>query len=121
MEDAKIPEFQNSVNVLNHAREKTLLTKLLQQLQKDFSKTGLNLDFNVPWENETLIQIIKEEVYRLLLEKFDNYLALLYVIDIAEKEFAYVDGNDAVEVSGQVTFLILKREFQKVWYKNKYR
>lgn len=116
----RIPEFHNSNDVLVYARETHLLTKLLQQLQKDFLKVGSKIEFEIENHNERLTQDLKEEIYRLLLERFNDYLSLLYFIDVPENKFTNVDGNDAVEVSGQVAFLILKREFQKIWYKKEY-
>jgi len=31
-----------------------------------------------------------------------------------------LDGSDLVKLSEEVSFLILKREWQKVWFRNKY-
>ena len=55
------------------------------------------------------------------MEHFAEYLNLLYIVDVPEREFQYIEVTDAVEVADQVTFLILKREYQKVWYRNKYK
>ena len=69
--------------------------------------------------NELKIQL-QEKMYRLIQYKFAEYLNLLYIIDVAEDEVKKLDGSDIVELSGQVAFLILKREWQKVWFRNKY-
>jgi len=45
---------------------------------------------------------------------------LLYIVDVAEDQIKKLDGSDLVELSEQVSFLILKREWQKVWFRNKF-
>ena len=96
-------------------------TKLVAQLKKDFALA--NIDINIASENiecATLKSILLEKIYYLLLERFTDYLNLLYVIDVPERAFKDVEVTDVVEVAEQVTFLILKRELQKVWLKSKY-
>jgi len=63
---------------------------------------------------------LHEKVYRLIQYKFAEYLNLLYIIDVAENEIKKLDGSDLVALSEQVAFLILKREWQKVWFRNKF-
>ena len=49
-----------------------------------------------------------------------DYLNLLYIIDVPEKVVKAIEATDVVEISEQVTFEILKREWQKVWFRNEY-
>ena len=67
-----------------------------------------------------MVKVIQEKLYVLLLENFDDYLNVLYIIDIPEKSFEKINDTDVIEVSKDVAFLILKREFQKVWYKSQF-
>jgi len=53
-----------------------------------------------------------------ILILFTVYLNLLYVIDVPEKAFKEIAITDAVDVAEQVSFLILKRELQKVRLKS---
>ncbi|MEX0291692.1 MAG: hypothetical protein AB3N14_21495, partial [Flavobacteriaceae bacterium] len=89
-------------------------------LQKDFDLANVALKEISGLSPENLITILKEKIYRLILEDFSDYLNLLYIIDVPESAFKTLEITDVVEVSEQVTFLILKRERQKVWTKNKY-
>ena len=57
---------------------------------------------------------------KLIQFKFAEYLNLLYIIDVSEAEIKKLDGSDLIQLAEQVTFLILKREWQKVWFRNKY-
>jgi hypothetical protein len=58
-------------------------------------------------------------VYYLIQHKFSDYLNLLYIVDVSEPKVRELDGNDTIKLSEVVTFLILQREWQKVWYKEK--
>jgi hypothetical protein len=63
---------------------------------------------------------LHEKIYRLIQYKFAEYLNLLYIIDVPEETVKQLDGSDLVELSEQVAFLILKREWMKVWFRNRY-
>ena len=63
---------------------------------------------------------MQEKIYKLIQYKFAEYLNLLYIIDVSEEQIKKLDGSDLVELSEQVAFLVLKREWQKVWFRNKY-
>jgi len=67
-----------------------------------------------------LFEMIQEKLYVLLMEKFDAYLNLMYVIDVPEKKLKYIKTSDVVEVSKEVVFLVLERECQKVLLKEQY-
>ena len=98
-----------------------LYESLVLQLQKDFTLANNPLNITSDIKSEELIKVLVEKIYFLMMERFQDYLNVLYVIDIPEKEFQNIDITDTVEVSEQMAFLILKREFQKVWFRNKYK
>jgi hypothetical protein len=64
--------------------------------------------------------LLHETIFKLIQEKFTDYLNLLYIIDVSEHKVRALDGFDILELSEKVTFMILQREWQKVWLKNKY-
>jgi len=47
-------------------------------------------------------------------------LNLLYIIDVSEDQIKILDGFDRIQLAEQVSFLILKREWQKVWFRKFY-
>jgi hypothetical protein len=111
---------KNTDLLLIEAQNENLYLKLIEQLNKDFNLANEGVDFPMSISpNELKIQL-QEKMYRLIQYKFAEYLNLLYIIDVAEDEVKKLDGSDIVELSGQVAFLILKREWQKVWFRNKY-
>ena len=107
-------------NLIEEANALNLYKKLILQLNKDFLLANVDLDFHEEVLPSSLKLLLHETVYRLIQEKFNEYLNLLYIIDVPEKDVKALNGDDVLELSEEVMFLILKREWQKVWFKNKY-
>jgi len=97
-----------------------LYKALIIQLNKDLLLANVDLEFDNEVLPTSLKLILKEEVYNLIQNRFTEYLNLLYIIDVAEVKVRALDGNDTVKLSEEITFLILQREWQKVWYKKNY-
>lgn len=97
-----------------------LYKNLIQQLNKDLLYANVDLEFDSEVLPTSLKLILQETVYNLINERFADYLNLLYIIDVPERKVKQLDGSDALKLSDQVTFLILLREWQKVWYKHQY-
>lgn len=107
-------------NLLSDAETANLYYSLIVQTNKDFGLANEILDCPTgifPFEFATIVQ---EKIYKLMLYKFDSYLNLLYIIDVSEADIKKLDGSDLLKLSDAVTFLILKREWQKVWYRANY-
>lgn len=107
-------------NLIEEANQLDLYKKLVFQLNKDFLLANVDLDFHEDVQPANLKLLLHETVYKLIQEKFNDYLNLLYIIDVSEKKIKTLNGDDTLELSEAVTFLILQREWQKVWFKNKY-
>lgn len=112
---------KNTDLLLTQATVENLYLKLLEQINKDFNLSNEGVDFPITIAPEELKIQLHEKIYRLIQYKFAEYLNLLYIIDVPENEIKQLDGSDIVELAGQVSFLILKREWQKVWFRNNYR
>lgn len=114
--------FDDSKALLANAGAQGLYTDLLLQLGRDFARAGLDLhpgDLQTGGEPspETLVQILRERIYRLLLEDFEGYLNLMYAADVPEREFRNLALTDAVEVADQIVYILLVREWKKVCYR----
>jgi len=107
-------------DLVRQASKEELYQKLILQLNKDFLYANIDLDFNVDVLPSSLKLILHETISKLIQEKFADYLNLLYIIDVSEEKIKQLDGSDTLKLSEQVAFLILKREWQKVWFRNKY-
>ncbi len=111
---------KNTDLLLCEAQGDNLYLKLVEQLNKDFNLANEAVDFPLSISPSELKLQLHEKIYRLIQYKFAEYLNLLYIIDVAEEEIKKQDGSDLVILAEQVAFLILKREWQKVWFRNKY-
>lgn len=106
--------------LISQAEEENLYFKLIEQVNKDFALANENIDIPIsilPFEFKKRIQ---EKLLYLIQRKFTEYLNLLYIIDVSEDQIKKLDGSDLVQLAEQVAFLILKREWQKVWFRKYY-
>ncbi len=110
----------NTDHLLSEAEKENLYLKLIEQLNKDFNLANEAVDFHPSTTPSELKVQLHEKVYRLIQYKFAEYLNLLYIIDVPEDQVKKLDGSDVLELSEQVAFLILKREWMKVWFRNRY-
>lgn len=106
--------------LIDKANQEALYVKLIHQLNKDFLYANIAVDFQDDIQPQDLKLQLHEIVYKLINGKFSEYLNLLYIIDVPEKKIKQLDGRDVLILSEQVAFLILQREWQKVWLRNQY-
>ncbi|WP_431243715.1 hypothetical protein ACQ9BO_03950 [Flavobacterium sp. P21] len=111
----------NTELLFEEAQKESLYLKLVEQLNKDFNLANEGIDFPLSILPEELKIQLHEKIYRMIQYKFAEYLNLLYIIDVPENEIKQLDGSDLVILAEQVSFLILKREWQKVWFRNYYK
>lgn len=113
-------DFSNSTELLQYIEKSPLFPKLIRQLKKDFVLANIDIVIKNETTGDKLKQLLQEKVYFLIMEEFNSYLNLLYVVDVPEKLFKEITVTDVVEVADQVSLLILKRELQKVRLREKY-
>ena len=106
--------------LIQEAKQLDLYKKLVAQLNKDFLLANIDLDFHKDILPKHLKLLLQERVYKLIQEKFADYLNLLYIIDVPEEQIKALNGEDMLKLSEDITFLILRREWQKVWYRANY-
>ncbi len=110
----------NFEDLISEATALDLYQKLILQLNKDLLYSNIDLEFDKETLPTSLKLVLHETVFHLIQTKFSDYLNLLYIVDVSEPKIRCLDGNDTLKLSEDVMFLILQREWQKVWYKAKY-
>ena len=105
--------------IFQKEENKDLLVKLIQQLNKDFSLTGIDFSLEEEISIKELVFQLKIKIESLMKSNFQTYLNLLYRIDISESKMREIDEIDTEKISQKVTSLILIREWQKVWFKSR--
>ncbi len=108
-------------SLLEQAQAETLYLSLIEQINKDFNLANEGIDFPLSISPDELKIQLHEKIYRMIQYKFAEYLNLLYIIDVSEIEIKKLDGSDLVILAEQVAFLILKREWQKVWFRKNFK
>ncbi|MEC5164469.1 hypothetical protein RCH18_000185 [Flavobacterium sp. PL11] len=111
----------NTDLLLFEAEKESLYLALVEQLNKDFNLANESIDLALRITPDNLKSQLHEKIYRLISYKFAEYLNLLYIVDVSEEAIKKLDGSDLVILAEQVSFLILKREWQKVWFRNRYK
>jgi hypothetical protein len=111
----------NTDVLLVEATNENLYFNLIEQINKDFNLANESIDLAQDINPEELKSELHEKIYRLIQYKFAEYLNLLYIVDVPEDQIKKLDGSDIGELSKQVAFLVLKREWMKVWFRNKYQ
>lgn len=112
---------QNSLELLKLVKTGNLVVKLIEQLNKDFQLSGVSKKFDKSCPIEKLNKELTETILNLIQFKYDDYLNVMYRVDVSEKDLATISNNDLISTVNQISFLILKREFQKVWLKQNYK
>jgi len=110
----------NFESLIENAKQLNLYKKLVKQLNKDLLYANIDLVFDESVLPTSLKFILHETLFKLIQDKFSDYLNLLYIIDVSEQKVRQLDGSDTLRLSEEVTFLILQREWQKVWFKNQH-
>ncbi|SDG62900.1 hypothetical protein [Winogradskyella thalassocola] len=110
----------NFEDLILEAEALQLYKNLIIQLNKDLLYANIDLEFDQETLPTSLKLIFQDTVFNLINSKFSDYLNLLYIVDVSEAKIRSLDGSDILKLSEEVTFIILQREWQKVWYKSKY-
>lgn len=102
----------------NQLKEQQPLFELLvQQVERDFR---MSVDEDVTFLVSTpleFVQQIQEQLEVIASRTPAKLSMLLYRIDVAEKEIRALEEGDVFRYFQQLTYLIVKREFQKVYFR----
>jgi hypothetical protein len=119
------PDFPNGKSLLEYAGALGLRQQLIGQIEKDFLRAGLDRPFTVspngkPISDSDMLDSLRISICRLLMERFDAYLNLMYAADVPESDFQDIRLEDAVVAASDISLLLLRREWNKVWLRATY-
>lgn len=99
--------------------EYNLLGELVKQVEKDFRMTvdpSIEIVADTP---SKLVYEVYNQLHKIVTQtSVSKFSSLLYRIDIAEGDIKAIKSVDIEDYLKQVTFLILKREYQKVYIRS---
>ena len=106
--------------LLVNAVDQDLYVALIRQLNKDFMLANLGYDLEEDCNPEQLKQKLAIIVAELVNNEFDSLLNLLYRVDLSEHKIIALPKENQETYIASISFLILKREWKKVWFRKKY-
>ncbi len=109
-----------SEEIITQSEGSHLYNKLVHQLNIDFNRANIDTSFIKDILPSELKVKLREVIHGLLLNNYSEYINLLYIIDVSEEKTKNIDAQSTHEISEYITYLILLREWQKVWFKSKY-
>jgi hypothetical protein len=114
-------ENKELILLSNQIHGEGLRTKLVPQINKDANLSGIDFNLNERYNLTSIANELNELIIDLIKNNFDSYLNFLYRIDISETDLIKIRDTVLIDLSKKVTILILKKELQKVLFKNKNR
>ena len=114
--------LSSAVNVFEEATALNLFKNLVVQVEKDFNLASVDLDIDTIESTtpNSLLDGIESKIYYLLQYDTSTYINLLYIIDVPEYSIKHLKAENLEQFSKDISFLILKRCWMKVWYKANY-
>jgi len=113
-------EITHINQLLDVAVGEALYCALIRQLNKDFVLANLEYVISEDCTPEVLKQQLKIIVTELVNNEFDSFLNLLYRIDLPEHKMIDLPKENQEAYIASIVYLILKREWQKVWFRKNY-
>ena len=109
-----------SEKIITQSEGLQLYKNLVLQLNKDFKRANIDIDFIKDTSPSDLKLKLNNAIHNLILNTYSEYLNLLYVIDVSEEKIKKIGVDSTYEISKKITYFILLREWQKVWFKSNY-
>jgi len=117
-----MPTNNNTALLLvQEIENKHLLVELIRQLNKDLILAGLRFQLAEGTKAKEVVSDLRSTLLGLITHNFGDYLNLLYRVDVSEKKLKSLKEIDPDKIATKVTQMVLEREWQKVWFKNKNR
>jgi hypothetical protein len=111
---------KNSRELISAISNNEMVVAMIHQLNKDFALCNLKKTFTPDLLPIELFTELNEELQGLYANQYDDYLNLLYRVDVSERDILRLKNSHSGQNSDQMAFLILKREYQKVWIKRNF-
>jgi hypothetical protein len=112
-----IPSF--SLSQLTDTKEKEILPKIIMQINKDLQLSGNQYEIDEKDTAQQLVTDLGNIIQKLLQTDFSGLLNLFYRMDIPESLLLKMMNETPDDLTQNLTLLVLKKEWMKVWLRNK--
>ncbi len=109
-----------SLKLLSSFQNSEIYKNLIIQLNKDFQMATISEEFSLNIEPSELVEKLYKIISTLYVNHFNKYSNLLYRIDVSEQSLKSISSSNLDDVIKQHIYLILKREWQKVYFRSKF-
>ena len=114
-------EREDSITLLKQIESKDLIIPLIRQINKDANLSGLDLDLAENLLPKQIVDQLYQIFQKLVTNNFDGLLNFLYRVDLSESVLKSIQQRMPEKITEHLTVLVLKREWQKVYFRNKIR
>ena len=114
-------EKEDSITLLKQIESKDLIIPLIRQINKDANLSGLDLDLAENLRPKQIVDQLYQIFQKLVTNNFDGLLNFLYRVDLSESVLKSIQQRMPEKITEHLTVLVLKREWQKVYFRNKIR
>ncbi len=108
-----------SIEYLQEAENKEFLKKLILQIRKDAQMVGVDFELNEESSPIGLVNYLQYFLSNLVRNDFAAYVNFLYRVDISEKQLMNLQDLEISILVNNIAILLLKKEWQKVWFRSK--
>jgi len=108
-----------TIRELQKEENKVLLKNLILQIKKDAQMSGLEFDLSECSSVEKLIDFLNKFIAELIQKNYSSYANFLYRIDVSEKEIVKINETSLETAVNRIVELILRKEWQKVWFRSR--
>ncbi len=100
--------------LIKNLDNQVLYQKLLQQIQKDFELSGLNIEIAVDIKPLELFEFLKNAIKQMINYQFDILINLFYRIDISLSDVKHQDVKNLDEMANDLTVAVIEKTWKKV-------
>ncbi len=110
---------KKGLQLLAEAEAQGLQEELVKQFNKDLSMSGVQASIDEGLSAGEVVMRLKRILKDLIQDDFQGYLNLLYRADVPQSKMVTSPETDFTEYVERSAYELLKREWQKVWIRNK--
>ena len=107
-----------------YKNQEAVIRQTVEQIIKDFAMFGMDVDFpeNMVMAYSNISHQLEDHISDLLSRNVQKLMALLYQIDIPEKDILEAwEGHPEYTQAQVITELVIHRELRKVVFRNYYK
>ena len=120
--EGKLPTGrEQGMVLLREASDQDLLEAVILQVNKDFQLCGIDCEISAEESPDQVIARLGQILKALIRDDFRGFLNLLYRVDISESEISRGESRDLDAFVNEAVYRLLKREWLKVWLRNRIR